>query len=789
VKNRSVFTPGFLRPLPLSVILKVPYILQIIAAVGLTGWLSLRNGQVAIQQLALELREEIASRVCHHIEDQLHTAHEINETNLAAIDVGLLALDDFATMGAFFWHQMQIYPVGYINFANPQGEFIGVERTEANQLLINETVAPALDIMTVYETDPQGQRTTAKPESAPQPVTDEGWYADAVQAEHAVWSDIYQWDDQPDVLSISSSYPIYDSNQQLLGVIGVDLTVSHINQFLRALNSNHEGDIFIMETNGLLVATSSLAPSFQVSDGKAQRLLATQSQDPLVQATAVLLQEQTPSIDAFSQPQSLTFTFEGIRHYVNATSYRDELGLDWVMVMVVPETAFMDQIYQNTRITVLMCLLAAAIAMLLGLMLSRWINHPIRQLVAASQAITRGDLDHTLNIHSIREFETVAESFNIMALQLKNSFADLENHVAQRTAELAEAKTQAEAANQTKTRFLANMSHELRTPLNIILGFVQVLQQDDSLGIRQQDTLQRIYRSGQYLLSLINNILLVTKLENHAVEVYKVCFNLWETLQDLAADLKHQAKAQDVPFCVVPQTDLPQYIYADESKLRQVLTCLLDNAISVTESGQIMLQVSANPPLPDSPENAPWTLQFAIAVPSLGWSPDWLMLEEDLFSRTDFSVQEQQGRGLDLYISQEYVRLMGGTLTYESDRNQKVYIRFEIPVTVMARFNESTLINPTTFMVPAKQENALPDPEPIFIYSRPEDLEQLSPDWIDQLEQAAIRGTDASLERLIRQLPEDKVELRNILLNANLNFRFDIILKFVTETRNKLNVS
>jgi hypothetical protein len=244
VKNRSVFTPGFLRPLPLSVILKVPYILQIIAAVGLTGWLSLRNGQVAIQQLALELREEIASRVCHHIEDQLHTAHEINETNLAAIDVGLLALDDFATMGAFFWHQMQIYPVGYINFANPQGEFIGVERTEANQLLINETVAPALDIMTVYETDPQGQRTTAKPESAPQPVTDEGWYADAVQAEHAVWSDIYQWADQPDVLSISSSYPIYDSNQQLLGVIGVDLIVSHINQFLRALNSSHEGEHF-----------------------------------------------------------------------------------------------------------------------------------------------------------------------------------------------------------------------------------------------------------------------------------------------------------------------------------------------------------------------------------------------------------------------------------------------------------------------------------------------------------------------------------------------------------------
>jgi signal transduction histidine kinase len=787
VKKRSVLAQGFLRRLTLSVILKVPYTLQVIAAVGLTGWLSLRNGQVAIQQLALELREGIATQVCHYIEDQIHTAQEINETNLAAIEVGLLPLDDFATMGEFFWHQMYIHPVGYINFANPQGEFIGVERTEANQLLINETVAPALNTMTIYETDHQGQRAAARVEPAPKPVTHEGWYVDAVRAGHSVWSDIYQWDDQPDVLSISSSYPIYDSNQQLLGVIGVDLIMSHINQFLRTLESTRNGAIFIMETNGMLVATSTVTPSFQIVEGEAQRLLATQSQDDLIRATAEQLQDHFPAAIAPSQPLSLTFDFGGERHYVNATSYQDEFGLDWVMVLVVPETAFMDQIYQNTRITVLMCLLAAAIATLLGLVLSRWINQPIRQLVAASQAITRGELDHTLNIHSIREFETVAESFNTMALQLKTSFTNLENHVAQRTAELAEAKTQAEAANQAKTRFLANMSHELRTPLNIILGFVQVLQRDTSLETKHHDTLQRIRRSGQYLLSLINNILLVTKLENGEVGIYNVCFNLWELLQDLAADLIPQTEAKQLTFAVIPLTDLPEYIYADESKLRQVLTGLLDNAIKFTETGQVTLQVKAIPASTDATKVAPWTLQFDIKDSGPGMPPDWLLLEEDPLLQSDFSHQEQQGRGLGLHISHEYIRLMGGELTYSNDHNQGAYFRIQIPVRVTAATSHSvesrSLASPGTFANGVGSHNL----NPTVDFQVLENLAQLSPDWIAQLEQAAIKGADSSLEQLIGQLPEENSVLKNTLRNANLNFQFDIIIKLIKEVRHELS--
>jgi signal transduction histidine kinase len=774
--------PHSLSRIPLSVILKVPYTLQVVAAVGLTGWFSLRNGQVAVHQLALELRQEIAAHVCHHIDDQLHMAEDINQMNMAAIEIGLLSLGDLETMGQLFWHQMQIYPVGYINFANPQGEFIGTERVDPNHVVINETLTPSLDTMTIYEADDQGNRTTATVLRSPEPITEEGWYADAAQAGQPVWSDIYQWHDQPEVLSISSSYPIYDANQQLLGVIGVDLMVSQISDFLSTLSEEQEGVIFIMEPNGLLVASSSSVPSSQLTEIGATRLPASQSQDALIQATAKHLQEKFPTGTTLPQSTALTLSVDGVRQYVSVLTSQDKLGLDWVIVVVVPETAFMEQINRNTRITVLMCLLAAAIATLLGLVLSRLINQPIRRLVEASQAITEGDLDHTIDVHAIQEFETVASSFNTMVLRLKSSFSDLENHVAERTAELAEAKTQAEAANQAKTRFLATMSHELRTPLNIILGFVQVLERDPRLAADQQETLGRIHRSGDYLLSLINNILLVTKLETQNVNLYNVCFNLWVLVQDLTTTFQPQAADKNLLFKVTTVADLPHYIYADETRLRQVLTNLLDNAIKYTEVGQVTLRVSATPPeTEDAIAAHQWMLQFDLEDSGPGISLDWLNWNEDPFLQADFSHQEQQGSGLGLHISHEYVRLMGGELTHGSRPDRGSHFCLRVPV-ILALSPTQTDHTGDFYLPSSSYDGTYPQAASSDLAR---DLAQLPMAWVNQLEHAALRGADSSLETLLNQLSDEHARLSEYLKDATLNFQFDTIIKLTEDARHE----
>ncbi|NEQ42922.1 MAG: HAMP domain-containing protein [Leptolyngbya sp. SIOISBB] len=608
------------KKLPLALVLKVPYTLQIVLAVGLTGWLSLRNGRIAVHQLALELRQETADHVSQYIEDQLQTAQQINQANVAAIELGLLPLDDFDRMGQFFWRQMQIYDVGYINFANEAGEFIGVERTADNQLLINETRASALDQMTVYETDSQGDRTQGTVLSAPEPVTAEGWYADAAVAGQPVWSDLYPWDDQPDVLSLSASYPLYDTQQQLLGVIGVDLLVSQMNDFLQTLTQTDGKTIFVMEPDGTLVASSSRYPAYQVVGGEAQQLPATASPDIVIQATAQQLLEQSPPESKILSRSNPVFEISGIAHYVNVIPCQNQFGLDWHIVVVVPETAFIEQINHNTRITVLMCLLAAAIAVLSCLITSRWISQPIHELVVASQEIAKGNLNQSLKTHLIQEFEDLSQTFNAMANQLQAMFTEMEERVAQRTAELAAAKKQAEHANDSKTQFLTNVSHELRTPLNVILGFTQVILADQQLPLKHQDAFRRIHQNGQSLLTLIGSILKVTQLEKD-ISAYNVCFNFPEFLETLYHQLQPQAAAKRLQLTIQPLTELPCFIFTDESKLRDVLVNLTDNAISSLSQGRVSIQIWAHSnEVSSQDEDHPWILQFEVEHSSDGLS-------------------------------------------------------------------------------------------------------------------------------------------------------------------------
>lgn len=776
---RLAQTIGLPPSLSLSLILKLTYTSQIVLAVGVTGWLSLRNGRLAVHQLALDVREEMASQVSQHIESQLKTAQQLNQTNAAAIAVGMLPLNDFELMGQYFWRQMQIYDVGYINFANERGEFIGVERTADNQFLINETQAAALKQMQIFTTDNQGNRLSRVTVAAPDPVTQEGWYAAAATARTPVWSDIYQWDDQPDVLSISASYPLYDADQKLLGVIGVDLVVSQMSQFLRALTQDQSGTIFVMEPDGMLIASSSVHQSYRLAADTAQRLKASESLDPVIRATAQQLQDPLFIDRSIPQNTSFVFTWEGVRHYVNINPCRDSMGLDWLIVTVVPETEFIGQINQNTRITILMCLLAAAIAVLSCLLTSRWINQPIQNLVTASQAISQGAPVPSLRNYFIQEFERLNQTFNTMANQLKAAFAQMENQVAQRTAELVTAKQQAEIANQSKTRFLAKVSQELRAPLNVILGFTKVILDDAQMPNAYQDAIWRIHQSGQSLITLMNAISQITRLEEE-VGAYDVCFNLNTFLETLYTQLQPTISARHLNLTFNSLTNLPQFIYTDELKLHDIIINLVENIVECLQQGHIILTVSAQPIPSDADGQCQHVnLQFDIESFGLGIPIfDTTEFAQD-FTKLPGDCALNQGSEIGLYISREYVRLLGGELLYKAFSSQRVIFRFVTPVKAVKSFTEiprSTVSSCSTQGF--KQRSFLTqDDGQLVTLSR--ELLTMPPDWLEQLKQAALKGSDSVLEQLIEQIPMEYLELIHFLRTETLSFRFDSILDVI----------
>jgi PAS domain S-box-containing protein len=431
--------------LSLRFVLVVPFVLQISIAVGLTGYLSLRNGQRAVNQVATQLRREISDRVSQHLDNYLATPNQINQINAQAFQLGMLDLNNFERTGRYFFHQIQAFNVGYISFANTKGDFIGVERRN-KELLITETAQGKLYYL---KTNIQGDRIGIDQVSAYDP-RHEGWYGDAVRAKKPRWSNIYQWEDEPNIFSISANYPLYDNKRQMIGVLSVDHLLTQIGDFLNNLNASQSGKILILERNGQLVAGSNIKEPFTLIDGKHQRLQAVNSPELLTRSAAQFLQTKFGDLHRVQQNHQLDFTLpNGARQFLQVTPWKDQYGLDWLIVVVVPEAEFMTEIHANTRATVELCSLALVVAIIIGLLTSRWITYPIFQLNQAAKAISNGNLTQTVEVKNIRELEGLATSFNQMANQLQASFAILENsnqalevRVEERTAELANAESE-----------------------------------------------------------------------------------------------------------------------------------------------------------------------------------------------------------------------------------------------------------------------------------------------------------------------------------------------------------
>lgn len=249
----------------------------------------------------------------------------------------------------------------------------------------------------------------------------------------------------------------------------------------------------------------------------------------------------------------------------------------------------------------------------------------------------------------------------------------------QRQAEqLRQAAISADTANRAKSEFLANMSHELRTPLNAILGFTQVMTRDHSLSAENQQQLGIINRAGEHLLTLINDILEMSKIEAGRTTFDENDFDLWDLLDTLEEMFRMKAKNKGLHLLFEKGEDLPQFIKTDEKKLRQVLMNLLSNAIKFTQKGGISLNINKIDEVDVSTPNHCYQLKFEVADTGAGISPEELKQLFEPFTQSESGRKSGQGTGLGLPISQKFVQLMGGELQVTSQVNHGSVFKFDI---------------------------------------------------------------------------------------------------------------
>lgn len=697
----------------LRTLLVVLFVVQISTAVTLTGYLSYVNGQKAVNDLATQLQNELAGRIHQHLHAYLETPHLLNKNHLSAIQLGMVKLNDSLTLGHFFWKQLQVFEsVSTIYFGNEQGGII-VARRQDSGFTIEETKHFVAGDLYIYNTDSHGNRSNLLKTEEAFDSRVRPWYQTAVKAGNAVWTEVFSIYARQE-LGIAACLPIYEEiweTKQLKGVLTTQLVVSQVNEFLESLQIGHSGKTFIIERSGLIVASSTKEKPFTIdkTTNSMKRMTASESSIPLIRNTAQHLYEKFTDLRNIDTAKQFTFQLDGQRQYLHVSPLNDKHGLDWLIVVAVPEVDFMERINANTRMTIALSLTALVFATFIGILTAHWIIKPILNLTHAAYRLANGRWEETLPVDRKDELGVLANSFNRMAAQLRESFhtlenksseiqhlnADLEQRVLQRTADLNAkiqelVQTRSELLQSEKMaslgRLVAGFAHEINTPIGVAVGAASTLQEISRhvLKMFEQDevdeeellaAIENLEEASDLTLSNLRRATrLVSSFKRTAVdqssEVLRL-FNVKETIEDVNNSLHNKFKHTHIKISINCADTL--LVFGLPGILDQVLTNLMMNSFHHGfDDGQLPGEIIINISKVES------NLHIEYKDTGKGMNQEVL---EKIFEPFFTTRRGRGGSGLGMYLCYNLVTSqLHGTISCQSSPGQGVRFIIDYPI-------------------------------------------------------------------------------------------------------------
>jgi hypothetical protein len=439
--------------------------IQITVAVGITGWISFNSSERAIQKLTRQLCDNLNLRVEQQITSYLEESVRINQSLTTALSNGSINPNDISQVQKDVFNKAKELNIQNILFyGNESGTMVGIERyTGSNFLLRIREDANSLNRPT-YVLSSDGVRGKL--------VTNEvydhrtrPWYIAAKQSGKAIWSSIFVSTTDGE-LTTTKATPIYNSSGGLQGVVGINISLKQIKQFMLQTRPSDRWNVFLVEGNGTLVASTSEAPVFEKNGNVVKRFEASQSQDPKLQNAGLAIQKQYGGFQSLQDAQVIEFELNGEKYIVSTHKLNQGLQLDWSVGIIVPKSIFMQEIDTNNRVTLIIIVIMLGVNILIGLAIASWLLRPIKDLMTAAKGIEEESFNaEELDSVAQRQDELgqMARVFQEMGSTIAERQNGMKNQLSKLRAEKDEAKKAAIASQMGQSNSVESLLSRARS--------------------------------------------------------------------------------------------------------------------------------------------------------------------------------------------------------------------------------------------------------------------------------------------------------------------------------------